>query len=172
MPACTATHSMLTGQAAWTILSPPTSNPCCPLQVHNKQYDDTAFAAGAGTLPGHRQRSEAVGEAVPPLHAALTSDEASSMLDPVGGVVEAEVEAAPRVPTFVDVGGARRWSVLEPFDPRSAGASTGELKGLAEVSGEYLKLPVLPRKHAEELLSGGAKPQHSPPRQRRWREAL
>ena len=100
------------------------------MQVHNKQYDNTTFAAGDSTLPGQRQRSEAVGEAVPPLHAALINDEASSMLDSVGGVVEAKVEAAPRVPTFQDVGRARRWSVLEPFDPRGAGASTGELLSL------------------------------------------
>lgn len=71
-----------------------------------------------------------MGDAVPPLHASLITDEAGSMLDPVGGVVEAELEAAPRVPTFQDVGSARRWSVLEPFDPRSAGASTGELLSL------------------------------------------
>ena len=64
------------------------------------------------------------------MHAALINDEASSMLDSVGGVVEAKVEAAPRVPTFQDVGRARRWSVLEPFDPRGAGASTGELLSL------------------------------------------
>ena len=85
------------------------------------------------------------------MHATLTTEEASSMLDPVGGVVDPEVEAAPRVPTFKDVGGARRWNVLEPFDPRGAGASTGELLSLRRQAGKH-----------------GPEPQHSPPRQQQW----
>ena len=95
-----------------------------------------------------------MGKAVLPSHAALTTEEAGSMLDPVGGVVEAEVEAAPRVPTFQDVDGARRWNVLEPFDPRGAGASTGGLSSLQCQPG-----------------GDGRQPQRSPPRQQRWWEA-